>query len=142
MYSGSTTTNFGAANPALFSAATYRGLLKFDTSGLAGKTISSVTLRLFSTVSPGSGGAQVHPELDNWLENTVTWATQPAWNASVLGTSGTPTSGSWFTVTLPASAINTNGNTDFGLGYSVSGLIERIAGRTSANAPQLIITTQ
>jgi len=142
VYSGSSTTNFGAANPIACSASTYRGLLKFDTSSLAGKSIASVTLRVFSTTGPASGGVAVHPESDSWAENTVTWATQPTWNTQVLATSATPASGTWVTITLPISAINSGGNTDFGLGFSTAGIIERLAGRNGLNAPQLIVNTQ
>jgi hypothetical protein len=72
----------------------------------------------------------------------VTWNDQPAWNTQVLATSATPTSGKWVSITLPVSAINPGGVTNLGLSYSVTGMIERIAGRASANPPQLIVTTQ
>jgi hypothetical protein len=142
VYNGSTTANYGAADPTLLSAGSYRGLLRFDTSGLAGSNIANVTLKVYSTVTATSGGIAVHPEPDTWNENTVTWNDQPAWNTQVLATSATPTSGKWVSITLPVSAINPGGVTNLGLSYSVTGMIERIAGRASANPPQLILTTQ
>jgi Calcineurin-like phosphoesterase/Purple acid Phosphatase, N-terminal domain len=142
VYNGSTSTNYGAADPTLFSAGSYRALMKFDTSSLAGANIAGVTLKVYSTVTATNGGVAVHPEPDTWNESTVTWNNQPTWSTQVLATSATPTSGNWVSITLPVSAINPGGVTNLGLSYSVSGMIERIAGRTSANPPQLIVTTQ
>jgi hypothetical protein len=141
VYNGSATTNYGAADPTLFSAGSYRALMKFDTSSLAGANIATVTLKIYSTVTATSGGVAVHPEADTWNESAVTWNNQPAWNSQVLATSTTPTSGKWVSVSLPVSAINPGGITNLGLNYSVSGMIERISGRASANPPQLIVTT-
>jgi hypothetical protein len=101
-----------------------------------------VTLRLYATVALAAGGVQVHPEADSWTEAATTWSDQPAWNTQVLATSTTQTSPGWISITLPASALTPGGNTDVGLGYSVSQNIERTASREDpANAPQLLVTT-
>ncbi len=132
--------NFGAANPLLASAGVRRGLLKFSTSVLAGDTINSVSLRLFSKATAASGGYEVHPETDGWLENAVTWNSQSSWNPSILQTSGSPTNGTWITIPLPAGSINTNGASNFGIRFSVSGFNAQISSREDAtNAPQLIV---
>src|SRR5512141_3130482 len=85
--------NYATANPLLASASVRRALLMFNTTLPAGSTVTSVTLRVFSKATATSGGYEVHPETDTWAENTVTWNTQPAWNAAVLATSISPVSG-------------------------------------------------
>src|SRR5258706_1665250 len=132
--------NFGAANPLLASASVRRALLKFSTSVLAGDTINSVSLRLFSKATAASGGYEIHPETDGWLENTVTWNNQPGWNPNILQTSGTPITGTWITIPLPVSSVNTNGASNFGIRFSVSGFNAQVSSREDAvNIPQLIV---
>jgi hypothetical protein len=133
----------GSVTPLLSLASSYRSLLRFDTSGVSpSATVSPATLRVFSTVGLTSGGVQVHPEADGWDEATTTWADQPAWNATVLATSTTPTGPGWLSIALSASAVIAGGNTSVGLSYSVSGVIDRLASREDpTNPPQLVITT-
>ena len=135
------TSNFGTANPLLASAGVRRALLMFNTALPAGSTVTSVTLRVFSKATTASGGYEVHPELDTWAENTVTWSTQPAWNATILATSASPVSGAWMAISLPVTSVNGSGNTDYGVRFSVSGFNSQFSSREDAvNAPQLIIT--
>jgi hypothetical protein len=143
LYSGATTATNGTTTPLLLSAGSYRALLRFDTTTLAPSAqVSTVTLRLYATVGLAAGGIQVHPALDSWSEQTVSWSTQPPWNSQVLATSATQTSPGWVSVALPASAVTAGGNTDIGLDYSAAQMIERIASREdAAHAPQLIVTT-
>jgi len=140
--STSATTNFGSANPIFDSNTSYRSLLRFDLSSIpAGSSINSAALVVQPTTTIASGGMDVHPELDSWAENTVTWNTQPTWNASVLATSTSPVAGTSLTIPLPTSAITPGANNDFGLGYSVASFISRIASREDAtNPPQLVVT--
>jgi acid phosphatase type 7 len=133
--------NFGTANPLITSAGVRRALLKFNTSILAGDTISSVSLRLFSKATASSGGYEIHPQTDAWLESTVTWNNQPAWNATILQTSGVPVSGTWITIPLPVNALNTNGATNFGIRFSLSGFNALFSSREDVtNQPQLVVT--
>jgi hypothetical protein len=143
VYQGAPTTTYGLITPLLSSAAAYRILLRFDTSWIqSSASISSVTLRLYATVGLPSGGIQVHPEADAWTESGTSWSNQPAWNSQVLATSGTQSAPGWISITFPPSAITPGENTDLGLGYSVSQLIERVASREdTSRAPQLVITT-
>ncbi|MDQ1481649.1 MAG: acid phosphatase type 7, partial [Actinomycetota bacterium] len=142
VYQGAPAASSGTTNPLLSSAGSYRSLLRFDTSGIdPAATVTGVTLRLYSTVGLSSGGVQVHPESDTWDEATTTWSNQPAWNASVLATSTTPTSPGWLSIPLPTTSITAGSRTSFGLNYSVASVIERIASREDAgNPPQLVVT--
>ena len=143
VYSGAPAVPNGTTNPLLSSAGSYRGLLRFDTSGIdPSATVTGVTLRLYSTVGLGAGGVVVHPQSDAWDEATTTWSNQPAWNPSVLATSTTPTSPGWLSIPLPTTSITAGGRTSVGLNYSVAPVIERIASREDAgNPPQLVVTT-
>jgi len=143
IYSGSGSTNNGSANPILFSAATYRSVLRFPLSNIpSGATIDSVTLNLFSTVQPSSGGIQVRFEPTTWVESTITWNNQPAWSTSVIATSGTPVATAWTAVNLPVGSIAPGSSeADFGLSFSVSGWIQRVASdEDSSHDPQLVVS--
>jgi hypothetical protein len=60
----------------------------------------------------------------------------------VLATSATPTAPGWLSIPLPANSVTAGGRTDFGLSYSVAGIIERIASREDPSTPpQLVVTT-
>lgn len=143
VYQGAPSANYGSVTPLLASAGSYRSLLRFDTSGIdPASTITSVTLRVYSTVGLASGGAQVHAVGDAWDEATATWLNQPAWNTSVLATSATPTAAGWLSIPLPPASIVAGGHTDLALGYSVSGIIERLSSREDpSNPPLLLVTT-
>jgi hypothetical protein len=142
VYSGAQTTAYGSTNPLLVSASSYRGLLRFDTSGVAAGSFTSATLRLYATVGLASGGVQVRPGGSGWTESGTTWANQPAWSSQILATSGTQTSPGWISIPLPAGAVNAGGDTNLGLSYSVASTIERIASREDpSNSPQLVLSS-
>jgi hypothetical protein len=143
VYNGATTSSYGSVTPLLASAGSYRGLLRFDTSAIApGATVTGATLRVYSTVALSGGGVQVHPAPDGWDESTTSWANQPAWNTSVLATSGTPTAPGWLSIPVPPPSVAAGGPSDFGLAYSTAGMIDRLASREDpADPPQLVVTT-
>jgi lysophospholipase L1-like esterase len=143
--SGHATTNYGTANPLWATSSGTRSLLRFNTNVAvpAGNVVTGATLKFYVTNNAAtSGGFEVHPEDDSWSESTATWNNQPTWNSAVLATSGTPTSGTWVSIALPASAINVSGNTSLGLRYTASGSNAQLASREdSAHKPQLTIDT-
>jgi hypothetical protein len=143
LYQGAPSVANGTANPLLSSAGSYRSLLRFDTSSIdPAATITGATLRVYSTVGLSSGGVQVHPAVDAWDEATTNWTSQPPWNAAVIGTSATPASPGWLSIPLPASSITPGGRTNFGLGYSVAAIVERLSSREDpSNPPQLVVTS-
>jgi hypothetical protein len=135
------TTNAGNATPLQASAGTFRSLLKFDTTPPAGSTLIGAKLKVYPTATLSSGGIEVHPELDSWAESTVVWSNQPTWNNTVLVTSATPVAGTLMSIDLPVSSINSSGNTNLGLRYTVPGIIAKFSSREdAANAPQLVLT--
>jgi lysophospholipase L1-like esterase len=141
--SAHTSTNYGSTNPLWATSSGTRAFLRFNTNGAvpSGTVIAGATLKVYVTNnSASSGGFEVHPEDDSWTGGGVTWNTQPTWNSAVLATSGTASSGTWVSITLPANAINTAGNTSLGLRYTASGSNAQFASQEdTAHDPQLTI---
>lgn len=133
MASSNTATNYGNATSLFASNSTNRTLLKFNAAQVpVGATINGVSLVVNQTVSGlTSGGIRVHPALSSWAENTVTWATQPTWDTTILSTSGVPTVGS-MNLTLPTSSVYGGAVVSFGLDYSVSGVVAKTSSKEAA----------
>ena len=136
--------NYGGVDPVATSPSTKRAFLRFATAGTVptGSTLRSAVITLFVTAMDTAGtGLEVHPEPDTWTETATSWSNQPAWNSTVLATSGTPVGGAWLSISLPTSAISNSGNTSLGLRYTVAGSNAYFASREdSVNGPRLILT--
>lgn len=84
-------------------------LLRFDLAGLTG-TVVAARLRLFTTDSSPAGG-DVHRSADGWNELQVSWNTAPSYDAGVLGSFGSVSSGSWAEVALSPTFIDAGAST-------------------------------
>jgi Domain of unknown function (DUF4082)/WD40-like Beta Propeller Repeat len=137
------TTNYSTANPLQATDNQNRAFLRFDTSASvpSGHTVTGATLKIYDTdIAVTTGGFEVHPETDTWTESGATWNNQPTWDTTALGTSPTPTTNSWVTVSLPASAVSTSGNTSLGVRYTINSSSAKFASREdSTHKPQLIV---
>jgi parallel beta-helix repeat protein len=76
-------------------------LIKFTVSGLGGKTISSVKLRLYCVDPSTAGGVFYRVSDTTWTEGAVTWSNAPAADSTSFGSIGAVTAGSWYEVSLP-----------------------------------------
>jgi hypothetical protein len=124
--------------------------LKFDTSALAGRTLTGATLKVTTTSNSSSGSPDtqvVHPVADSsWTESGLTYNTRPAVGAANLG-----------------SVANTNSNTTYSISLDAGQLQSLIGGQltlaldstggagdafyvnsreATANPPQLALTAQ
>jgi hypothetical protein len=124
--------------------------LKFDTSALAGRTVTGATLKVTTTSTSSSGSPDtqvVHPVADSsWTESGLTYNTRPAVGAANLG-----------------SVANTNSNTTYSISLDAGQLQSLIGGQltlaldstggagdafyvnsreAAANPPQLALTAQ
>jgi Domain of unknown function (DUF4082) len=137
------TTNYGSANPIYATDSQNRAFLRFNTNAVvpSGNVVTGGTLKIYVTnIAVTTGGFEAHPEDNSWTDSSVTWNTQPTWNSTALGTSSTPTAGSWVTVSLPASAINYRGDTSLGLRYTVANSTARFASvEDSTHKPELTV---
>ncbi|MHA7262416.1 phytase [Arthrobacter sp. TMN-37] len=105
--SAAATTNHGAAPKlAVDNSAVENAYLKFDLSGLEGRTIVGAKLQLRATTSGSKGMQNVRLVTDDtWTENGLTYDTRPALGSSVLGSVGPVTVESAHEVPLSASAL-------------------------------------
>ncbi len=139
---GTPDTNYGSSQTLMATSTNQRAYLRFGTSGVvpAGQRVKTAVLRVFVTrIAVTSGGLEVHPTTDTWSESALTWNTQPAWNATVTATSGTPVAGRWSSIPLSVSTVNTGGNTTMALRYNVGSSNATFASRESGNRPYLLL---
>lgn len=83
-------------------------LLRFAVDGLAGRGVSTATLRLFVTNSSPDGGTVGLVSDSNWDEQTVTWNNAPAADGGVVTQVGDVDSGLWVDVDV-TSAVTGDG---------------------------------
>ena len=105
--SAATTTNYGTAPKLVVdNSPVENAYLKFDLSGLAGRTIVSAKLQLRATTSGSTGTQNVRLVTeDTWTESGLTYSTRPALGSSVLGSVGPVTVNTGYEVPLSASAL-------------------------------------
>jgi acid phosphatase type 7 len=133
-------TNYGGASqiridgsPLVYS------YLRFNISGLAGRTISKTTIQIFANSGLISGGYQVSPVSNNtWGESTITYANAPSFGA-ILATSGTIKSGQWIQADI-TSLITGEGLISLALTDPTFTAVSLASRETKTYAPQLIIT--
>ena len=76
--SGQPNRNYGTVSPLIVDGTPkLRSFLRFDTSGLAGRTVVSAKLRLWCTNGSPSGGTVYGTDGTSWTETGLTWNTMP-----------------------------------------------------------------
>jgi hypothetical protein len=142
--SNAPTANYGSADVLFSSSSAYRAMYKFDTTTIPPTaTIDDVWITTYNVNSHTSGGNVYHPLSDSWDENTVTWNTAPTYDSTVLATSTTPTTpGSNVSTELPTTSVTADGNTNYSVTYSTSGLQHQLGSRetTTIYQPKLEVT--
>lgn len=118
----SPTTNRGTATAmgVAYSASDERlAYLNFSVSGIAGKAINSLKLRLFESVANSNGNTsfQVKKTTSAWTETGVNWNNRPTLGSTVYGTytAGSLTNGQWVDVTLDPSFLSGDGTYELAL---------------------------
>ncbi len=79
-------------------------LLKFALSGLSGRPVASVKLRLYATEASTVGGFFFRAAHSAWSEDAVTWNTAPQ-AGQLLATLGPVTAGAWQEIDLTALGV-------------------------------------
>jgi PKD repeat protein len=118
---------------------TYVSFLRFAVSGLAGRSVSAVRLRLYDTDKSIDGGRVVGVG-STWTETGITWSNAPATSGPTLGTAGAVTANTWASIALPPSSVTTDGTYSFAL-LSSSSDSAYYSSRSGANPPILELTT-
>ena len=81
-----TTTNFGDQTTVfVHNFGPKEGLIKFDTSSIAGQNVTSATLKLFIASIRTEGQLSLYAVNGDWTEDTVTWANQPGFGDMLAG---------------------------------------------------------
>jgi len=109
IHSGYPGNNYGA-NPTLYvdNSPVQHILLKFQVSGLAGRTVTRATLKLYNTDNSSIGGKFYRVNDQSWSEESVTWNTAPAHDGTLVASLGAVTGGNWYSVDL-TSLISADG---------------------------------
>jgi hypothetical protein len=131
--------NSGAANKLRVDASpVLRSYLRFEVSGVSG-SVTGATLRLFPKGSLAAGFGVRRVTSTIWGEKRVTYANAPAYDATVLATSGSVTQGQWVSLNVTA-AVTGNGAYSFALtGSSATALALASREAGAAKAPQLVV---
>ncbi len=116
----------------------YHSYIRFHVGDLSG-TVTSATLRLY-TSSSSATGYQVQSLLNqNWEEGSINYANAPV-PGMVLGSSGNFASGSWTSVNVTA-LITGSGVYDLAITTTSSSIMNFNSRDASLNQPQLVIQT-
>ncbi len=114
--------------------------VKFPVTGLAGRTIISVKLRLYN-VDPSPSGGSIYTASSLWTEGTVNWNSAPVMG-SLVGTLGSVSSGNWYEVNV-TSAVSGEGTFSFGSSSTNSnGADYTSKDGIASQRPQLVVTVQ
>ncbi|MDR3575858.1 MAG: DNRLRE domain-containing protein [Anaerolineaceae bacterium] len=139
VYQSTPTTNFGSLTTLkVDSSPIIRSYLRFTVTGMTGKTVSSVQLKMYANTAL-SAGFSVDKESNNtWTESGITYNNAPAPGA-VIKSSGAVTAASWATVDI-SSYVKGDGTYNLVLAPLSSTALSFASRQSGANAPKLVIT--
>ena len=135
------TTSFGAKTiMGVDNEPVKQAFLRFPVSGINGRRVTGVRLRVRQTDVTAQGG-RVYPLASNSWSEATTWNTKPAVSGSPVASFGAVTSGTDYEVDLGASFVTGDGPRSIALDSSYwDG--SRWASRESATPPQLIVQVE
>ncbi|NJD04335.1 MAG: DNRLRE domain-containing protein [Ruminiclostridium sp.] len=122
--------------------------MKFNVTGITGKTINSVKLRLTESTSAGQGDTQFYVKYstsNTWSESTLTWNNKPTYQSTQYGsyTGGMLTNGQVLEIPLASSFLNGDGTYTLVLESTSSPTNDSVFASTESaqTGPQLVIET-
>jgi chitodextrinase len=135
---GSPTSNYGSVNVwRADGSPDVHTYLRFTVQGLAGYPILHAYLHVYAETKSNIGINSLAVTDNSWDENTVTYNTAPALG-SLLGSSGSFTSGSWITFDVTP-YITGEGTYSFGITTPGSTTLKFASKESGSNMAQLII---
>ena len=136
---GSPGTSFGTSTFLYADASpVMQSFLRFDVSGIAGRTVTGVKLRVFVNDPSASGGTVHRVPSTSWGE-TITYDTKPSYDAAALGSFGSVALNSWHEVSL-GPIVSGNGPVAIAVDSANADAV-RWSSRETVNPPQLIVET-
>jgi hypothetical protein len=114
--------------------------LKFQLSGLTGKTVTSAKLRIYVTDNGSVNGGSVAKMSDtSWGETTVTYNNRPAIDGTTLSSLGAVSIGRWYELDVTP-AVTGDGTLSLGIKTSSTDGVHYASREDSTHAPQLVVT--
>lgn len=120
---------------------TFRTFLKFDTSALAGKTITAARLELnIKQIGATQPGLVAYPSTSSWSAATLTYNNRPAADTRALNSPVLPVVGTFAKVPFTnLTTISTTAATSFQITYNAPSA-DFWMWKNDANAPRLVVT--
>ncbi|MDQ3982601.1 MAG: DNRLRE domain-containing protein, partial [Actinomycetota bacterium] len=129
---GTATTLYADGSPV------QQSFMRFDVSGIAGRTVTDVKLRVFVTDASPHAGAVHRVPSSSWNEG-ITFNTKPSYDSAVLGSFGAVSLNAWHEVSLGA-IVSGDGPLSLAVD-STNSDAARWSSRETVNPPQLIVET-
>lgn len=114
-----------------------QSFMKFSISGIDGRFVTDVRLRLWQKDTSPFGGRVARASSNSWDES-VTWNKRPAIDGPTLGSFGAVSAGAWYEISL-GEAVTSDGTVTLAMD-STNSDGSRWGSRDSSNPPQLIVT--
>ncbi len=131
-------SNYGTATTLRMDASPdIHGFLRITISGTSGRTISKVTLKIFTNTSSTLGIQVLSVSDTTWTEKTMTYDTAPPLGP-VIASSGAITASTWVTFDI-TTYITGDGTYSVGIQTPSSSAISVQSREASSNPPQLVI---
>jgi hypothetical protein len=141
IYQASASTNYGSATTLQTDNSPVENfLLKFNVSGLNGRTITRARLRLYAVNASNIGGNFYRASNSTWQEGTVTWNNAPTATTTLVASLASVRANTWYEVNV-SSLITGDGTYSLRVS-STSADGADYSSKEGANPPQLIIETQ
>ena len=113
-------------------------LMKLTVTGVGGRPVTGVKLRLYCADASDKGGDFHRVADSSWSESSATWNNAPAADTATLTSLGAVSVGSWYEVDL-SSLITGDGTYSLRV-TSTSSNGADYSSKEGANAPQLVVT--
>jgi hypothetical protein len=138
--SSAPTTSYGTSSALwIDSSPQKKAFLRFAVSGIAGRVVTNVRLRLFQADAAPSGGRVFSLSSNSWSE-TITWDTRPAIDGAQLAQFGAVSNGAWYEVPL-GREITEDGVLSLAVDPTSSDSA-RWASRESRTSPRLVVEVE
>lgn len=135
----SPTTNFGLKKLETDKSSEENFLMKFNISGISGKSIISAKLRLYNINGSSKGGDFYRVADNSWSESTINWNNAPGAEQAAIASLGAVSAGNWYEVDL-GSLVTGDGAFSLRVISTSSNGADYHSKEDGEFAPQLIVT--
>ena len=137
--SSSPDSSFGSATSMTVDGSpTKQAFLRFDLSGIEGRPVLGLRLRLNNRDPSPDGGRVWGMSSNSWTEGATTWNTRPAIDGPQLGSLGAVETGNWYEVTLDPSFVTGDGTYSLAMD-STNADGANYSTREGSTPPQLLV---